>query len=121
VSKKLLIIEDDEDLASMLAFQASIRNIKTSIASSIDEGYASLNKSLPDWILLDLRLPEGHGFMFISKIKKQKHLGWANIPIIIYSALDDLKTIQSAFILGADEFVPKPGRLSELFAHFKAV
>lgn len=119
MQKKLLIIEDDKDVADMLFLQAKVRGIKAHIASSADEACTFLKKEHPDWIILDLMLSEGHGFLFVSEMKKSKHLDKSKIPIIVYSALDDHKTIESAFLLGVDGFVPKPASPNTLFAHLK--
>lgn len=110
---KLLIVEDNAELADILKMHAEMRDYIPFNAFSIQEAKEILNKERVSRIILDLKLPGEHGLELIAHLKKSP---WTeNIPITIFSAQDDETTTQLSFLMGADRFVPKPSSIDAVF------
>jgi len=85
MTKKILIIEDNEDIAAALNQVLSDSGYQIETATNGKEGLDHLiNRELPDLILLDLFLPVMNGFEFRMRQMKIPYL--SNIPIIVMSA-----------------------------------
>ena len=117
MKKRLLIVDNNYDVAQMLSLHAQLREIKVYIATDAKEARQALNTFKPDWVLLELRLPKESGLLLIRDIKK--NLFGTNIHITIYSTQDDPITVQTAFELGANDFISKPSPLSKIFRSFE--
>ena len=113
----ILIVEDEEDLAQEVAKYLSDFNYKCHIVNLYSQALESLNYNEYAVMLLDLKLPDGHGVDLIHHIKKKK------LPagIIVLSAIDELDMRIKALEAGADDFLTKPFHLSELNARVKAL
>jgi len=115
MKQKLLIVENDIDLADILKMHAEMRNYIPFNAFSIQEARKILAKESISRIILDLRMPGGHGLELIASLKK---CPWTqDIPITVFSAQDDENTTQLSFLLGADHFVAKPAPMAAVFNH----
>jgi len=117
MKKRLLIVEDNYDVAQVLSLHAQLRGIEVAIATDTKEARQALSTFKPDWVLLELRLPKESGLLLIRDTKQ--NLLKKDIHIIIYSTEDDPTTIQTAFELGADDFFSKPSPLSKIFRSFE--
>ncbi len=116
---KILLIEDEEDIASLIKLQAELAGYK--IHTEVDglNGYLAVEKERPDLIILDIMLPGLNGLEVCKKIKKNPEL--AQIPIIIISAKSEELDVVLGLELGADDYVAKPFSLKVLFSRVKAV
>ncbi len=114
---KILIIEDEKELAQSIADYLRVENYHCEFATSFLEALAKINIYSYDCILLDLMLPGGDGLKILDEIKKQhKEDG-----VIIISAKDSLEDKIAGLQIGADDYLPKPFHLSELAARIYAV
>ena len=115
MSKRILIIEDEESIADLEKDYLELSNFQVQVANDGDTG---LRKGLDedfDLIILDLMLPGVDGFEICRQIRDQK-----NTPIIMVSAKkDDIDKIRGLG-LGADDYMTKPFSPSELVARVKA-
>jgi response regulator of citrate/malate metabolism len=103
-----LIVEDDEDLRSLLS---KILQQKVDVVSGSDTltgAQEMVKNKQPDFILLDNNLPDGRGVEYIQKFKAI----CPHVNIVIISALPNLK--EEALKYGADGYIEKPLRLSEI-------
>lgn len=114
--KKILLVEDDNSIKTSLKFFLEKENFSVEIASTKKEAIERLNTSFYDLILLDVTLPDGNGYELFQKIKEKK-----DIPIIFLTALDDEINVIQGFELGADDYITKPFRATELLLRMKAV
>ncbi len=114
MKKKILIIEDERDLAKILTDFFQSENFKIINAYDGIEGLELFYMEKPDIIILDINLPYKNGWDVCSEIKKQ-----SNIPIIMMTArnseLDELQGLD----LGADDYITKPFSLKILLARIK--
>jgi DNA-binding response OmpR family regulator len=118
--KKLLLVEDDEDISSLIKTLFEQEQFDVEIKSSADDALVHLSLDKPDIIIMDLKLPGVDGFELTRIIKSKKEL--ADIPIIIISgkylnAEDKIHALD----LGADDYITKPFSLGELLARVNSV
>lgn len=114
---KILLIEDEKELAQSIADYLTVENYHCEFASTFSEALAKINIYSYDCILLDLMLPGGDGLKILEEIKKQHR----DDGVIIISAKDSLEDKIKGLQIGADDYLPKPFHLSELAARIYAV
>ena len=117
--QKILLIEDEEDIASLIKLQADIAGYKIHVETDGLSGFVAVEKEMPDLIILDIMLPGLNGLEVCKKIKANAKL--AQIPIIIISAKSEELDVVLGLELGADDYVAKPFSLKVLFSRVKAV
>lgn len=105
MSKLILIIEDEAQLAEILSDALKKANLKTIIAKDGEQGLKlALNKS-PDLILLDLMLPKKSGIEVLKSLRHQEK--GKSIPVIVLTNLTDPATINEALQNGVANFLVK--------------
>ena len=119
MKQKILLIEDEEDIASIIKLQADISGFDLIIESNGLSGLLSVEKTIPDLIILDLMLPSLSGIEICYQFKKNPDT--REIPIIILSAKSEEKDIILGLELGADDYVCKPFSPKILFSRIRAV
>jgi CheY-like chemotaxis protein len=102
---KILIIEDDQFLSSVLKGRLEKEGFAVEQAFDGEEGLAKLKESRPDLILLDLILPKMSGFEVLEQISLDPQM--SQIPVMIASNLGQESDIQKAKNLGAIEYYVK--------------
>ena len=116
---RVLLIEDEEDIASLIKLQSEISGYKLSVAVDGLNGYELVEKEKPDLVVLDLMLPGQNGLDVCRKIKS--HVDLKHIPIIMISAKSEETDVVLGLELGADDYVTKPFSPRILFSRIKAV
>jgi len=116
---KILLIEDEEDIASAIEF--NFRKEGFEFYHSIDgiDGLEKVKKIKPDIIILDVILPSMDGFSILRKLKLNEDT--KKIPVIMLTARDSEIDKITGLELGADDYVSKPFSIRELLARVKAV
>jgi CheY-like chemotaxis protein len=119
--KKVLLVEDDKFYVDLVARKLSNSNCTFSYDSSGDNALVSLQKNIPDVILLDIMLPGTiDGFGVLEKIKKDDKL--KNIPVIILSNLSGPQDIERGMKLGAFRYLVKSSIVpSDIIKHIESV
>jgi DNA-binding response OmpR family regulator len=102
---KVILIEDDLDLAEIYRLKMSLENIEAIVVSDPTKAIESLNKEIPDLILLDIMMPEINGFELFEQIKQEDKL--KNIPIYIWSNLAQKKDKERADKIKVDGYLVK--------------
>lgn len=113
--KKILIVEDERNIAQVLAFNLMQAGYDYRIASDGQEGLDCALAVDYDLILLDLMLPVMDGFEVCRQIRAKK-----STPIIIVTAREEEINKILGLDLGADDYVTKPFGIKELLARIKA-
>lgn len=116
---KILLIEDEEDIASLIKLQAELAGYKVHVEMDGLNGYLAVERERPDIIVLDIMLPGLNGLDVCRKIKSNPD--FEDIPIIIISAKSEELDVVLGLELGADDYVAKPFSLKVLFSRVKAV
>jgi DNA-binding response OmpR family regulator len=114
---KILIIEDEAELAQSISTYLSDENYNCELAYTYQEAAEKIDIYDYDCILLDLMLPGGDGLKLLEELKKQQKQD----GVIIISAKDSVKDKISGLHIGADDYLPKPFHLSELAARIYSV
>lgn len=117
--KRILLIEDEEDIAALIKLQAELSGYKLHVEVDGINGYRAIEREKPDLVLLDIMLPGQNGYDVCRKIKSDPEL--RNIPIIIISAKDEELDVLLGLELGADDYVSKPFSPKILMSRIKAV
>lgn len=115
--KKILIIEDEPDAASLLKTHLERHGYEVLCAGDGKEGYRLARTRAPDLILLDLMIPEMDGFWVSNMIKNDKK--FAGIIIIALTARSAASDIKTAKECGVDDYVIKPFEFGELLAKIR--
>lgn len=114
---KILIAEDEFDIASSLRKNFSDEEIHADIANNGEEALEMLNKQNYDALILDWRMPKHSGVDVCSKLRGQGN----NIPILMLTALSDLTNKVEALNIGADDYLTKPFSFKEVLARINAL
>ncbi len=117
--KRILLVEDEEDIAALIKLQAEISGYKLHVEVDGINGFRAVERERPDLVLLDIMLPGQNGLDVVRKMKGSPDL--KNIPIIILSAKREELDVVLGLELGADDYVPKPFSPKVLFSRIKAV
>lgn len=117
--KRILLIEDEEDIAALIKLQAEITGYKLHVEVDGINGYRAIERERPDLVILDIMLPGENGLDVCRKMKNSAEL--KNIPVIILSAKGEELDVVLGLELGADDYVPKPFSPKVLFSRIKAV
>jgi DNA-binding response OmpR family regulator len=113
----ILIVEDDDAIATGLALNLKLAGHATSIARDGDDAIAQTTANDFALVLLDINLPKKNGLEVLAALRAADNL----VPVIVLSARDSEYDKVAALRLGADDYVTKPFALSELLARIDAV
>jgi len=114
---KVLIIEDEEDLRSLITRSLKREGFVCEEAGTFNEGYKKINNYEYDCAIIDLNLPGGDGLKLVEILRKND----VSVGVIIISARDTIDDRISGLDIGADDYLVKPFNLSELNARVKAI
>jgi DNA-binding response OmpR family regulator len=114
---RLLLVEDEERVASFIAKGLEGAGYVTEVARSGKEALAQVRTNGPvDLILLDVGLPDVNGFEVLAELRKTDQ----QTPIIMLTARGDVPSRVRGLDLGADDYLPKPFDFDELIARIRA-
>ncbi|MFW5718138.1 MAG: response regulator transcription factor [Spirochaetota bacterium] len=125
--RRILILEDDEDLRSGLTFALSQEGYDVRAADSIADAERATGARAFDLLILDVMLPDGSGFDFCRCVRNRQHGRdadgggtRADVPVVFLTARDDEIDVVQGLEIGGDDYVAKPFRLRELLSRVKA-
>ena len=102
--KKILIVDDEEDICYFLSRNLSKRGFMTTISYTLAEAEKQLDITKPDILLLDNHLPDGRGIDFVNKINYK----YPDLKIIMITAHDSPEDRSKAYSNGIKYFLSKP-------------
>jgi two-component system response regulator QseB len=114
---RLLLIEDEKELADALSAALSKRGIVTDHTMRLADACELTRQNTYDAILLDRRLPDGEGLTFIPKLRR----AGIETPIIVLTARNEPIERVEGLDVGADDYLGKPFLVEELMARVRAV
>jgi DNA-binding response OmpR family regulator len=114
---RILIIEDNSELAAGIRHNLEIEGYTVDIALDGLSGLEHVRAQSPDLVILDLMLPGLHGFDVLEAIRKESR----RTQVLILSALGEESDVVRGFRLDADQYVTKPFRLLELLERVKSM
>ncbi|HXT00178.1 MAG TPA: response regulator [Elusimicrobiota bacterium] len=105
--KRLLIVDDEEDLLFMLSLAARREGrFVVETARDAEEGLAKALSFRPDIAVIDALMPDVDGFELCRRLRKQEDT--KSLPIVILSASEPVRCSALSSAAGADGYVPKP-------------
>jgi len=118
MASRLLIVEDDRDLAGNLIDFLEIQGYLTDYAADGHAALGLLASNEYDLVVLDITLPGVDGLTICSRIRQQLR---SKVPVVMLTAKDEVDTKIGAFDIGADDYVVKPASLREIEARIRAL
>jgi two-component system alkaline phosphatase synthesis response regulator PhoP len=114
---KILIVEDEADMARGLEFNLEARGFEVVVARDGDEGCRAAIAERPDLVLLDVMLPKRDGYEVCRALRKAKPA----LPILMLTAKGQEDDVVLGLKLGADDYVKKPFGVAELVARIETL
>ena len=116
MSRKVLIVEDDKNIADLLRIYLEKEQMECEIAGDGLAGLEKFHQFQPDLVLLDIMLPVMDGWAVCKKIRET-----SKTPIIMLTAKGELEDKVSGLEMGADDYITKPFEMKEVLARVHAV
>lgn len=117
--KKILVVEDEKDLANLLAFNLEKEGFRPLLALTGPDGLNLARQELPDLILLDLMLPGMMGTEVCTALRREPKT--AAIPVLMLTARGEEIDRVVGFEVGADDYLVKPFSMRELLLRVRAL
>ncbi len=112
---RVLVVDDDASLAEMMTIVLAGEGLTTSVCRSGDQVMAEFTAFRPDVVLLDLMLPGLDGMSVCRQIRAT-----SAVPIIMLTAKADTPDVVAGLEAGADDYITKPFKNTELVARIRA-
>jgi DNA-binding response OmpR family regulator len=107
---KILVVEDDKHIRHIIKKRLENAGYEPLLAFNGKEGLILFESQKVDLIITDIMMPEVDGISLVKEVRSTN----LNIPIIMLTALDNIKDKENSFISGADDYVVKPVDMKEL-------
>jgi len=119
MTKKVLIVEDDNDLVKLLKYNLEKEGFKVNYATDGTIALAEARRDPPDLVILDLMLPGLDGLEVCRQLRRADR--FARTPVLILSARNDEADRVVGLEVGADDYVTKPFSTREVIARVRAL
>jgi adenylate cyclase len=116
---RILVVDDTAQNVRLLADILAARDYAVSTAASGREALEQLDKEMPDLVLLDVVMPEMSGYEVCRRIRENPVSRM--VPVVLVTALDLDEERIKGIEAGADDFLPKPIRVTELLARVRSL
>jgi len=114
---RILIVEDDGDLAELMALNLEAQGYTVDVCREGDDGLRMMRERAHDLVLLDRMLPRLDGLAVLQAARREK----INTPVLMVTALGSLAQKVEGLDGGADDYIEKPFALDELLARVRAM
>ena len=115
----ILIVEDDRFNIRLLSDLCRTLNYRVRVAEDGQAGLDAIEAERPDLVLLDIMLPRLDGFEVLERLRADPR--YADLPVIMVTAMQDAEVRLRCVDLGCDDFVHKPFRIGDLRARVESV
>jgi DNA-binding response OmpR family regulator len=113
---RILIIDDDTELSDLLSEFFQSQSARVEAADRPSAGLRRLKEFHPDVVVLDVMLPEMDGFEVLKKIRET-----TEVPVVMLTARGDVNDRITGLEMGADDYLPKPFDVRELWTRIQVV
>lgn len=119
VYKTVLVVDDEQDIVELIAYNLEREGFKVTRAFDGEHALLSIKEIPPNLVILDLMLPGLSGLDLCRLLRKKPET--ENIPIIMLTAKSDSVDKITGLEIGADDYITKPFNVRELIARVRAV
>jgi len=119
VTPNILVVEDEDSLATLLQYNLEKEGYQVSLAGDGEEALMQVDERLPDLVVLDWMLPKVSGIEVCRRLRQRSET--RNVPIIMLTARGEETDRIRGLDTGADDYVIKPFSMTELAARIRAV
>jgi len=116
---KIMIAEDERDIRDLITFTLRFAGHEVITAVNGEEAYILAKETLPDLILMDVRMPKMTGYEACKALKLEKST--ENIPVVFLSAKGQEAEVQTGMEAGAVEYILKPFSPDQLTERVQAI
>ena len=116
---KILVIEDEHAINELIKINLELTGYKVCQAFDGVTGFALAKQELPNIILLDVMMPDVDGYTVAQRIRQNPQT--KDIPILMLTALSQLKDKVKGFDIGVDDYLVKPFEMEELKVRIRAL
>ncbi|CAG4972538.1 response regulator transcription factor [Novilysobacter luteus] len=116
-TRRLLMVEDEEDIAFILRFLLERNGYQVDHAADGRVALEWLAGEVPEIVLMDIMLPYHDGIELVERLRATP--GWQSVPVLMLSAKAREADIVRALELGADDYVTKPFQPEEVLARIR--
>lgn len=116
---RVLVVEDEPDIAALIAYQLTREGFRVETAANGPEALTSVNRAIPDLVVLDRMLPGLSGDEVLKSLKNED--ATKSIPVLVLTARREQEDRIAGFELGADDYLTKPFSPRELVLRCQAI
>lgn len=116
---RVLVVEDEKDIAALVAYQLTRAGYRVETSHSGDEALTSVNREIPDLVILDRMLPGISGDDVLKALRADN--ATSRIPVLLLTAKREQEDRIEGLEMGADDYLPKPFSPRELVLRVGAV
>ena len=114
---KILVVEDDPTIARFVELELMHEGYEVQRANDGVAALAMISKSEPDFLILDLMLPNVDGIEVARKLRREGH----SFPILMLTARAETRDVVTGFDAGADDYLRKPFEIPELMSRVRVL
>lgn len=119
VVPRVLVVEDEPDIAALIAYQLTREGFRVETAGTGTEALQAVGREVPDLVVLDRMLPGISGDEVLQRLKDEP--GTSSIPVLVLTAKREQEDRIQGFELGADDYLTKPFSPRELVLRVQAI
>jgi len=116
---RVLVVEDEPDIAALIAYQLTREGFRVETTGTGTEALESVNREVPDLVVLDRMLPGVTGDEVLQRLKDEP--ATSAIPVLVLTAKREQEDRIKGFELGADDYLTKPFSPRELVLRVQAI
>jgi len=116
---RILVVEDEPDIAALIAYQLTREGFRVETAGNGTEALSAVARDVPDLVVLDRMLPGLTGDEVLQRLKEEP--GTSAIPVLVLTAKREQEDRIKGFELGADDYLTKPFSPRELVLRVQAI
>jgi two-component system OmpR family response regulator len=114
---RVLVVEDDPAMADLLRRALGHEGYAVDVVDNGEDGLWSASENTYDVVLLDVMIPPPDGLSLVRRLRERGQ----GVPVLMVSARDEVHDRVAGLTAGADDYLPKPFALAELFARVRAL
>lgn len=112
MSARIMVIDDNQDILNLVRLILEHQGFEVIIADTGGQALLTLAETQPDLIICDVRMPDLDGFDTVRAIRRNPTT--QDLPVVMLSALGQIKDVQKAMAVGANDYIVKPFAMREL-------